>query len=87
MNRSVTISACLLWTLLLSVAAYRSWNHGSFHPDQYYLLGIPAAMIPLTLLLARYAPLERYRAAVLFVGSAIALLAGMLWFSVWGADV
>ncbi|MGN6819454.1 MAG: hypothetical protein ACTHJR_12360 [Sphingomonas sp.] len=71
----------------MGIAGYGSWRYGGFHPDQYYLIGIPLAMIALTVLLARYASQIRYRPAILLLASAAALFAGLLWMGVWGADV
>ncbi|MDH4745101.1 hypothetical protein OMP43_13855 [Sphingomonas sp. CBMAI 2297] len=87
MRRFFLVLACLFWTLLLAMAAFAWWRNGAFHPDLYYLLGIPAGMVAVTLLVARFATRSRAGVALLVATTGLAIFATSLWGGVWGADV
>lgn len=84
---ALTILAYLLWTLLLSLAVGRWLQGGEFYFDLYYLIGVPAGMIALTIVLARYSHGSRYRALLLIGASLLAVFAALYWVGVWGAGV
>jgi len=85
--RAAAALAYLFWGLLLCAALYSSLRYGGFHPDQYYLIGIPVGMILLTALFGRHAGRSRNRWAFILTGSVLAVFAALIWAGVWGADV
>ncbi|MEN2708654.1 hypothetical protein ACQKOH_14660 [Sphingomonas sp. NPDC092331] len=87
MRRFFLVLAGLFWTLLFAMAAFAWWRNGAFHPDLYYLLGIPAGMVAITLLVGRFATRSRAGAALLVATTGLAIFAMLWWGGVWGADV
>jgi hypothetical protein len=87
MPRSLLVLALLFWSLLLALAIFGWWRHGSFHPDLYTLLGIPLGMAIITLLTSRFANGSRLSVVMLVATSGLAVFAALVWGGTWGADV
>ncbi|NIJ65552.1 hypothetical protein FHR20_002514 [Sphingomonas leidyi] len=87
MHRAFLLLAGLFWTLLLAMAIFAWWRNGAFHPDLYYLLGIPVGMASITMLVGRFATRSHAGVGILLAATGLAAFATLLWGSVWGADV
>ncbi|MBN8810277.1 MULTISPECIES: hypothetical protein [unclassified Sphingomonas] len=87
MHRAFLLLAGLFWTLLFALAIFAWWRNGAFHPDLFYLLGIPVGMASITMLVGRFAIRSHAGAGILLAATGLAAFATLLWGSVWGADV
>jgi hypothetical protein len=86
MPRWLTVLACLFWTPLL-VLSVCSLVYDGFYPYLYYLIGIPLAMIALTLFVARFARGYPRQGITLILASVVAALAVFVIFGMLAQSV
>ncbi|MDT8760866.1 hypothetical protein MZO42_19370 [Sphingomonas psychrotolerans] len=87
MLRLITTAAILFWVILFGLAIIRVSAGHYVAPESYYLVGLPGAMIIMTVLTRNVARDNRRAFGVIAGGSITAGLAMLMFIGILGAGV